>query len=106
MYHVKIKEASAHGEDAWKGAGIKVGVQVWRIVKFKVGIAIANISVPVHEMVLHVQVTHWPKEDYGRFYNGDSYIILNTYKKDPSTEVRETYRHTFFGGSIFLFLRH
>ncbi|KAK3716428.1 hypothetical protein QZH41_008757, partial [Actinostola sp. cb2023] len=27
-------------------------------------------------------VTDWPKEDYGKFYNGDSYIILNTYKKD------------------------
>ena len=34
-----------------------------------------------------LEVTHWPKEDYGRFYNGDSYIILNTYKKNPSGEV-------------------
>jgi gelsolin len=30
---------------------------VWRIVKFK--------------------VEHWPKEQYGEFYNGDSYIVLN-----------------------------
>ena len=35
----------------------------------------------------HLQVTHWPKEDYGKFYNGDSYIVLHTYKKDPSSEV-------------------
>ena len=41
-------------------------MQIWRIVKFK--------------------VTHWPKEDYGKFYDGDSYIILNTYKK-PESEV-------------------
>ena len=34
------------------------------------------------------QVTHWPKSDYGKFYDGDSYIILNTYKKDPSSEVQ------------------
>ena len=26
-------------------------------------------------------MTHWPKEDYGKFYNGDSYILLNTYKE-------------------------
>ena len=23
------------------------------------------------------KVENWPKEDYGKFYNGDSYIILN-----------------------------
>lgn len=34
-----------------------------------------------------LKVTHWPKNDYGKFYTGDSYIILNTYKKDPSSEV-------------------
>ena len=32
----QIKKASAEGEDAWKGAGTKEGLQVWRIVKFKV----------------------------------------------------------------------
>ena len=31
-----------------------------------------------------MQVTDWPKDDYGKFYNGDSYIILNTYKKEGS----------------------
>ena len=30
-------------------------------------------------------MTHWPKEDYGKFYEGDSYIILNVSKdaKNP-----------------------
>ncbi|EDO43191.1 predicted protein [Nematostella vectensis] len=60
-----VKKESAEGEPAWEGAGKEVGVQVWRIVKFK--------------------VEHWPKEDYGKFFNGDSYIVLNTYK-EPSTE--------------------
>ena len=23
------------------------------------------------------KVTDWPKEDYGKFYSGDSYIVLN-----------------------------
>ena len=38
IYSLQIKKASAECEDAWKGAGTKVGVQVWRIVKFKVGL--------------------------------------------------------------------
>ena len=32
------------------------------------------------------QVTHWPKDQYGQFYNGDSYIILHTYQKSGSEE--------------------
>jgi gelsolin len=58
----QVKKESAESEPAWHGAGSKVGLQIWRIVKFK--------------------VQHWPKEDYGKFYSGDSYIILNTYKKE------------------------
>jgi gelsolin len=73
----KIKEASAHGEKAWEGAGTKVGVQIWRIVQFK--------------------VTHWPKGDYGRFYDGDSYIVLNTYKRDPSSEALSWDVHFWIG---------
>ena len=34
------------------------------------------------------KVTDWPKEEYGKFYNGDSYIILNNYKKKESDEVQ------------------
>jgi len=64
----KVKKESAECEPAWKGAGSKVGVQIWRIVKFK--------------------VTHWEKEQYGQFFNGDSYIILNTYKDKESDELK------------------
>ena len=69
-----MKKESAQTEPAWKGAGDAVGLQIWRIVKFK--------------------VTHWPKEDYGKFYDGDSYIILHTYKK-PEGDVStcEAWRH-------------
>ncbi|XP_048584775.1 gelsolin-like protein 2 isoform X2 [Nematostella vectensis] len=37
-------------------------MKIWRIVKFK--------------------VTKWPEENYGSFYNGDSYIILRTKKEN------------------------
>ena len=32
----QVKKDSAATEPAWKGAGQKVGMQIWRIVKFKV----------------------------------------------------------------------
>ena len=39
-----------------------------------------------------MQVTDWSKADYGKFFNGDSYIILNTYKKEEVTT--EKAKHT------------
>ncbi|XP_065178188.1 gelsolin-like protein 2 [Sycon ciliatum] len=56
-----VKKASAETEQAWQGAGKDVGQQIWRIEKFKV--------VP------------WNQDNYGSFYSGDSYIILNTYRE-------------------------
>lgn len=63
----QVKKESADSEPAWKKAGQKPGLQVWRIVKFKV--------VP------------WPEADYGKFYNGDSYIVLKTYKEDGGEQL-------------------
>lgn len=62
-----VKKAAAETEKAWQGAGENPGLQIWRIVKFK--------------------VTDWPKQDYGKFFGGDSYIILNTYKDKESDEL-------------------
>jgi gelsolin len=58
--HKDAKLAAAKTEKAWAGAGQKVGVEIWRIEAF--------------------QVKAWPKEKYGSFFSGDSYIVLNTYK--------------------------
>lgn len=60
----KVKKESAETEPAWKNAGIKVSLKIWRIVNFK--------------------VQDWPERDYGKFYSGDSYIILNTFKPNPN----------------------
>jgi len=57
----KVRETAANTEPAWNNAGQKVGLQIWRIEKF--------------------QVKSWPIEQYGSFYDGDSYIVLNTYKE-------------------------
>jgi len=60
----KVREAASQTEPAWANAGKKVGLQIWRIEKF--------------------QVKSWPQEQYGSFYDGDSYIVLNTYTKPPA----------------------
>merc|ERR1712188_16650 len=57
-----VKKESAEAEPAWAVAGKEPGLQIWRIVKF--------------------QVTEWEKEQYGEFYEGDSYIILNTWTEE------------------------
>jgi len=60
----QIRQAAAATEPAWTNAGQEVGLQIWRIEKFN--------------------VKSWPKDQYGSFYSGDSYIILRTYKKKGS----------------------
>jgi gelsolin len=57
----KVKEASAAGEKAWAETGKSVGLLIWRIEKFKV---VKSKTPP------------------GVFYENDSYIVLNTYKKE------------------------
>jgi len=52
-------KAAAH-EPSWKVAGKTDGLEVWRIEQFS--------------------VKPWPKNQYGTFYSGDSYIVLRTFK--------------------------
>lgn len=61
-----VKKESALTEAAWQPVTKcnSPSLFVWRIEKFKV--------VP------------WPKQDYGKFFSGDSYIILNVYKNPES----------------------
>lgn len=60
--HREQKKNAAEKEEAWKTAGKEVGMQIWRIEKFK--------------------VKAWPKEKYGEFFGGDSYICLHTKEND------------------------
>jgi len=57
----EVRKAAAESAEEWKGAGTKEGTEIWRIEKFN--------------------VIAWPKDNYGEFYSGDSYIVLYTYKK-------------------------
>merc|ERR1711935_193592 len=58
--HKKVTLAAAQKEPAWAKAGQKVGIEIWRIENFN--------------------VVSWPKDQYGKFFSGDSYIILWTHK--------------------------
>jgi len=59
--HRAKQKAIAMNQKEWKDAGKEVGVEVWRIEKFKVV----------------------PQKDFNsEFYNGDSYIVLNTYEEE------------------------
>lgn len=60
--HKDKQRAIADKQAEWDGAGDSIGVQVWRIEKFR--------------------VKHVKEEDYGSFYAGDSYICLHTYVED------------------------
>ncbi|KAJ5520744.1 Gelsolin [Penicillium fimorum] len=56
----RVKYNSARTEPAWQTIPKAPGLTIWRIENF--------------------QVVPWPKEKTGEFYDGDSYIVLHTYK--------------------------
>jgi gelsolin len=64
----EVRQNAAKNEPAWTNAGKEVGIMIWRIEKF--------------------QVKEWPKEEYGSFFSGDSYIVLHTYKQKGSDALR------------------
>ncbi|KAK4412947.1 Villin-2 [Sesamum alatum] len=56
--NITMSSSAKSLEPAFQGAGQKVGTEIWRIENFQ--------PVPL------------PKSDHGKFYSGDSYIILQT----------------------------
>lgn len=56
----QVKYNSAQTEPAWTGLGQAAGLHVFRIEQF--------------------EVVPWPKERTGEFFDGDSYIVLHSYK--------------------------
>lgn len=58
----QVKYNSAASEPAWHADGISTaaGLHIWRIEQF--------------------EVVPWPKEKYGQFLDGDSFIVLHSYK--------------------------
>ena len=55
---------------SWRreGAGQKVGLEIWRVENRRTADDKPDFG-----------VKRWPKDQYGHFYKGDSYIIMNTF---------------------------
>lgn len=77
----RVKYASAATEPAWNDGrvGQDEGLYIWRIEDF--------------------EVIPWPKEKYGKFYNGDSYIILYSYKVGNPPNEKLSHEIFFWLGS-------
>lgn len=47
----------------------------------------AVIKINYQVTLIVVKVTDWPKEDYGKFHEADSYIVLNSHKIQELSQV-------------------
>lgn len=68
-----LKAAAAAIDFNWTNAGQSPGLEVWRV---------ENKRTEADNPDLGIQV--WPKEKYGQFHRGDSYIVLSTTKDEGS----------------------
>ncbi|OBZ71285.1 Severin [Grifola frondosa] len=73
----RVREHAGDGEVAWQRVGQQTGTQVWRIEQFA--------------------VKEWPQTRFGCFYDGDSYIVLHTYKKTPEAQELSYDLHFWLG---------
>ncbi|XDG04911.1 hypothetical protein ABKA04_004526 [Annulohypoxylon sp. FPYF3050] len=72
----KVKYNSAATEPAWQEVGQAAGLHVWRIEDF--------------------EVVPWPKDRYGDFHEGDSYIVLHSYKVGSKNGEQKLAHDIFF----------
>lgn len=72
-----VREHGGDKEAAWEHAGTSLGLQIWRIEQF--------------------HVVEWPADRYGCFYDGDSYIVLHTYKRTPDATSYSYNLHFWLG---------
>ena len=65
---IKLREKRANDEPEWHTVKEEPCLRIWRIEKFN--------------------VKPWPKDQYGTFYQGDTYIVLSIIKKDDKLEFK------------------
>ncbi|KZT27457.1 fragmin60 [Neolentinus lepideus HHB14362 ss-1] len=74
---IHVREHAGDEEAVWQNAGKKPGVEIWRIE--------------------HFMIAEWPRDRYGTFYDGDSYIVLHTFKKSEKTDALAYDLHFWLG---------
>jgi hypothetical protein len=62
-----LKAAAARMDFNWEGAGRAPGIEIWRVENKRTENDNPDFGIEV-----------WPKEKYGQFHRGDSYIVLST----------------------------
>lgn len=67
------KKAAASIEMHWEGAGESPGIQIWRVENKRDENGNPNFG-----------INKWPEKLYGQFYNGDSYIVLETVEDEEN----------------------
>ena len=85
---MEARKNAAQTEANWKGAGEIPGLQIWRVENVR-----NKHDVPVFG------VKPWPKEEYGSFFSGDSYIVLNTFLDESSKSKKLLHDIHFWIGS-------
>lgn len=69
----RVRQHAGAKESAWAKAGVKLGVQIWRVQDFKI--------IDCSDWVAH-------EKKYGTFYDGDSYIVLHTHQDGKDSPLR------------------
>lgn len=72
-----LRKAAAASDENFKDAGTAPGLQIWRVENKRTDSDTPDFG-----------IAHWPKEEYGHFYSGDSYLVLSTYKEKDSDALR------------------
>lgn len=69
-----FRKAAAEMEVDWEGAGSKIGIEIWRVENQRA----------INETPADFGINRWPESLYGQFFNGDSYIVLQTRKDEEN----------------------
>jgi hypothetical protein len=75
---IEARQAQAQAEPAWQGVGLEAGLWIWRIEE--------------------LEVVPWPREKYGKFHKGDSYIVLSVVENERSGALKRDI-HFWLGAS-------
>ena len=77
--HIAARKKAAESEKEFKNAGTKPGLQIWRVENRRTANDTPDFGIKA-----------WPENEYGSFYTGDSYLILNTYQvKDENGKLTD-----------------
>jgi len=73
--HALRKQAAQTDTNIWP-CGQEEGLEIWRVENKRTDADTPDFG-----------VARWPKEEYGRFFKGDSYVVLKSYKEKGSDKM-------------------